>query len=117
MAEYTCIICPMSCHLTVTKESDGTLTVSGNNCKRGETHGINEYTNPKRMLTTTVVVKNCQEKRLAVVSKEELPKELLSECLKELYKIEVTAPVHCGDVVIKDICHTGIDIVSTCTIE
>ena len=36
MAEYTCIVCPLSCHLTVSEGQDGTISVSGNGCKRGE---------------------------------------------------------------------------------
>ena len=56
MAEYTCIVCPLSCHLTVSEGQDGTISVSGNGCKRGEEHGKNEYLNPMRMITSTVAV-------------------------------------------------------------
>lgn len=117
MAEYTCIVCPLSCHLTVSEEKDGTVTVSGNGCKRGEEHGRNEYQNPMRMITTTVKILNRQEKRLAVISRGEVPKAKLTECLSEIYRTAVEAPVSCGDVVVRDVCHTGVDIVSTSTIE
>ncbi|MCI9137435.1 MAG: DUF1667 domain-containing protein [Lachnospiraceae bacterium] len=117
MAEYTCIVCPLSCQLTVSETGDGEVTVSGNGCRRGEIHGKNEYLNPMRMITTTVVVSNREEKRLAVISQGEVPKKMVSECLKEIYRTVVEAPVSCGDVILKDICHTGVDIVSTVTIE
>lgn len=46
MAEYTCIVCPLSCHLTVSEGQDGTISVSGNGCKRGEEHGKMNILNP-----------------------------------------------------------------------
>lgn len=116
MAEYTCIVCPLGCQLTVSEEN-GEVVVKGNGCKRGENHGKNEYLNPMRMITTTVVLSNREEKRLAVISQGEVPKKMVPECLKEIYRTVVEAPISCGDVILKDVCHTGIDIVSTVTVE
>ena len=45
--KYTCIVCPRSCDLVV-EEKDGTCTVSGNSCKRGEEYGLNEHLHPKQ---------------------------------------------------------------------
>ena len=117
MAEYTCIVCSLSCHLTVSEGQDGTISVSGNGCKRWEEHGKNEYLNPMRMITSTVAVLNRDEKRLAVISRGEVPKAKLTECLEEIYRTAVKAPISCGDIVLKDVCHTGVDIVSTATLE
>ena len=110
--EYICIVCPNSCHLTVTDEG-GELTVSGNRCKRGYAHGISEYTKPMRMLTSTVKVTNGILPRLSVVSTEEIPKEQLKACLDDVYKVYVTAPITCGDVILKNIQNTGVDIVAS----
>ena len=96
-----CICCPMGCHLKVNIEEN---KVSGNGCKRGIDYGISEITNPVRVITTTVKVK---EGELPV-----LPKELNFKCMEELKKLEVVAPVSVGEVILKDILGTGIDIVS-----
>lgn len=77
----------------------------------------NEYLNPMRMITSTVAVLNRDEKRLAVISRGEVPKAKLTECLEEIYRTAVKAPISCGDIVLKDVCHTGVDIVSTATLE
>lgn len=110
--EFVCIACPNSCKLSVWEEG-GEIFVDGATCKRGEEHGRNEYTNPKRMLTTTVAVSGGSHPRLAVISSGEVPKNKMSQCLEELYSIKLKAPVAKGDVVAHDICGTGVDIVAS----
>jgi CxxC motif-containing protein len=110
--EVVCIVCPSSCRLTV-REENGTITVEGNGCKRGIEHGISEFTNPMRMLTSTVVVNGGSLPRLPVISTGEVPKAKLTECLTLLYGVAVSAPVTCGDVIVKDICGTGVDVVAS----
>ncbi len=109
--EFVCIVCPSSCRLEV-EEIEGKVVVKGNTCKRGENHGILEYTNPKRMLTSTVVLNSSVHKRLSVVSTGEIPKAMINDCLKELYKVSVTAPVKRGDIIIENILNSGINIVA-----
>jgi len=112
MANYTCIVCPVSCQLTV-EEVGGELKVTGHTCKRGEEFGKNEHTNPMRMLTSTVVLEGSFLNRLPVVSEKEVPKAKLRECLKAVYAAKVQAPVQCGDVVIADVCGTGVNILAS----
>ena len=110
--EFVCIVCPNSCKLTVTENENG-LTVTGAGCKRGIEHGENEYINPKRMLTTTVAVNGGIHPRLSVVSSEEIPKSKMTDCLEQLYKLNIQAPVKAGDIIVKDICRTGVDIIAS----
>ena len=111
-AEYICIVCPSSCRLSVTEEG-GEIKVNGNECRRGEGHGIQEYREPLRMLTTTVVAREAALPRLPVISSREIPKAKLVECLNLLYKMEVSAPVKCGDIIVKNICNTGADVIAS----
>ena len=46
-----------------------------------------------------------------------VPKELQMECMKAIKAVAVTAPVNAGDVVLANICNTGVDIVATKTVE
>ena len=110
--EYVCIVCPSSCRLSV-EEIDGKIVVSGNDCKRGIAHGISEYSSPKRMLTTTVTITGGTLRRLPVITAAEIPKSKLMDCLKELYSITVPAPITCGDVIYRDICGTGVDVIAS----
>ncbi|MDR2748033.1 MAG: DUF1667 domain-containing protein [Treponema sp.] len=110
--EFICIVCPTSCRLTVT-EAAGRVAVSGNECPRGEKHGIREYQEPTRMLTTTVAIQGGTLPRLPVISREEVPKALLDRCLRTLYAMKVSAPLCCGDVIVKNICNTGVDVIAS----
>ena len=114
--EYVCIVCPNSCRLTVTDE-DGGIRVTGNGCKRGREHGMAEFTRPMRMLTTTVAIRGAALPRLSVVSTEPVPKDRLEDCLRELYRLRVEAPIRCGDVIVSNISGTGVDIVASRTMN
>lgn len=115
MKEFVCIVCPNSCRLTVSEEN-GEIKVTGNKCKRGEEHGTREYINPMRMLTSTIVVEDGEKNRISVVSSDEIPKVQLMDCLKELYKTKVKAPIYLNDVIANNILGTGVDIVAAQTV-
>jgi CxxC motif-containing protein len=110
--DFICIVCPESCRLNV-EQKDGDMLVEGNRCKRGAAHGINEFTRPMRMLTTTVFVRDGVLPRLPVTADGEVPKDKILECLGVLRKVGVGAPIVMGDVVVENICETGINIVAS----
>ena len=56
-------------------------------------------------------VTNCTEP-LSVKTAAPIPKSLIFDCLTELRKVSVTAPVKIGDVVLPDVCGTGVDVVA-----
>lgn len=113
--EYICINCPLSCDLVLTDE-DGAVTVTGNTCKRGEDYAKNEYSNPVRMITTTVKLQGGDSRLLPVISSDMIPKNRLEECMELLYSITVTAPVKAGDVVYENILGTGVHILAAKTV-
>ena len=114
--DYTCIVCPQSCDITLVDE-EGKITVSGNRCVRGENYARNEYTNPRRMITTTVSIKGSHIHMLPVISSDTVPKEMLKDCLHYLYTLQLEAPVTMGQIVVQDILGTGIDIIAARTIS
>ena len=109
---FTCIACPNGCKLTVYEE-DGEIVVKGASCDKGIDHGINEYTNPMRMLTTTVAITGASHRRLSVASSAEIPKSKMEECLACLYDLMLAAPVEKGQVILADICGTGVDVIAS----
>lgn len=116
MKEFTCIVCPNSCLITVEEGPDG-LVITGNTCKRGEDFARSEYTSPTRMLTSTVKLTGARLPRVPVKTDAEVPKSKVLECQQALTAICVGAPVKCGDVIVKNICGTGADVVATRTME
>ena len=107
----------MGCPLVVTMDGGEVVSVTGNTCKRGEIYGRKEVTNPTRIVTSTVRVSGGSIDMVSVKTKEDIPKGKIFECVKALKGIEVPAPVHIGDVIMKDVAGTGVDVVATKNVE
>jgi len=111
--ELICIGCPLGCQVTVTMEGAEVLAVEGNTCKRGDVYARKEVTNPTRIVTSTVRVEGGTVDMVSVKTKEDVPKSKIFECVKELKDVTVKAPVHIGDVILRNVAGTGVDIVAT----
>ncbi len=136
--EIICTVCPMGCHILVEGEGEQVTSITGYTCRRGEEYGRQEFSHPVRILTTTVktdseahpllpvrsshpvrilttTVKTDSEAHplLPVRSSCPVPKELLAQCMEEIRKKKVTAPVKRYDVIIENICGCGADIVAS----
>lgn len=109
----TCICCPMGCQITVTLNDGEVTDVTGNTCKRGDIYARKEVTNPTRVVTSSVRVKGGEIPMVSVKTKEDIPKGKMFDCVRAIEDVEVQAPVKIGDVVLKDVCGTGVDIVAT----
>ncbi len=115
--EMVCIMCPLGCRLTVILEDNGELLVSGNKCPRGIEYGRQEMTEPLRILTSSVLVKNGDVPLVSVKTNKPVPRKLLNEIMDILRKTSVEAPIKSGDVLIENILDTGADIIATRNVE
>lgn len=113
MTKLICITCPRGCHLEV----DDNMNVTGNFCPRGAKYAVDELTNPKRMVTSTVKVLNGELKRLPVMTSAPIPKDKIFDVMEEIKKVEVSAPLELGSVIIENILDLGVNIVSTRTLK
>lgn len=111
MKELICIVCPQGCHLCVDEE-DG-YQVTGNRCKRGEEYGKTELQNPTRTITSTVAVRGGLYPRCPVKTSAPIPKGMIFEAMETLDGIVLDVPVQLGQVVVRDICGTGVDFITT----
>lgn len=112
--EMVCVSCPMGCAITVKLDDNNeVISVTGNTCPRGDKYARQECTHPERMLTSTVKVEGGRLPVVPVKSASPIPKEMLFDAMKEVNKVTLKAPVTFGDVAVKDILGTGIDIVVT----
>ncbi|MBQ7595451.1 MAG: DUF1667 domain-containing protein [Clostridia bacterium] len=115
--EITCTVCPRGCTVTVVGEGSQIESITGFGCKRGETYAAAELTNPVRLLTSTMKVQGCANELLPVRSAKPVPKSLLFDCMEIIKKTSVTLPVKLGDVLIADICGSGVDIIASKSME
>lgn len=112
--EMVCVACPLGCTMSVElDDKGGVISVTGNTCKRGEKYAKDECTNPVRMLTTTMKVNGGSLPVISVKTSAPIPKDMMFECMKEINKEVVDAPIRMGEVLISNICDTGADIVAT----
>jgi CxxC motif-containing protein len=117
--ELICILCPLGCKMQVAEKPDqpGELTIRNIQCKKGKEYAYEEYKNPTRTLTSTVAIHNTTLPRLPVKTSRALPKELVYRAMDEINKVELEGPVRMGDVIIRDLLGTGIDLVATRSLE
>lgn len=112
--EFTCIVCPNGCHLVIDEE---THEVTGNRCPRGAKYAISEITHPTRSLTTTVRSMIRGYPVVSVRTDGEIDKNLIFKAMGEInsYTLKEKEPI--GTILIKDLLHTGVNVILTTRIE
>ncbi len=115
--KITCTVCPMGCEILVTGDEKEAKQISGYSCPRGLTYAKAEYAHPVRILTTTVRTEGFASPLLAVRSAVPVPKEKIAECVKSLKSVTVNRPVKVGDVIVRNICSTGVDVVASANLK
>lgn len=111
--EMTCISCPMGCHLTVSCDDAGNVTVTGFTCKRGEVYGKQEFTCPMRTVTSSVRVDGGVRPVCSVKTINTVPKAKIADVLEAVAACHAKAPLAIGDVVIENVAGTGVNLVAT----
>ncbi|MFX1297391.1 MAG: DUF1667 domain-containing protein [Promethearchaeota archaeon] len=112
----TCIGCPSGCQIEITKIGNE-FKVIGNECKRGEKYAIEEFTDPKRILTTTLQVENGILPLIPVRTEKPIPKDKLFDCMDYLSKVKKTAPIKMGDILVKNILNLNVNIIASRDLE
>lgn len=111
--EIICTVCPRGCHILAKGDGKVVSSVEGYACPRGKVYAENEYSAPVRILTTLVKLEGGKEELLPVRSSKPILKEKIAECMQAIKAITVRPPVRRYDVIISDVCGTGVDIVAT----
>ena len=110
--KLTCIVCPRGCEMTVSLSENGeVLEVAGNACVRGKTYANDECTHPRRTVTSTVRLEDGRP--LPVKTSVAVPKELVFEVMKEINRATAKCGTRIGDIIIKNVCDSGADIIAT----
>ena len=92
---------------------NGELIIEGHSCKRGDEYAREEFIAPKRILTTTMQVENGFLPLIPVRSDKPMPKEKLSDTLKEIAQTVIKAPIKMGDILIEDVLGLEINIIAS----
>lgn len=115
--ELTCIGCPVGCSITVKMEGEEIVSVEGNSCRIGDRYARSEVTNPVRTLTSTALITGGVIPRVSVRTTRAVPKGKIANCMREIDKLRLHAPVSIGETVLKDIAGTGVDVIATKNVD
>ncbi|MBD3391337.1 MAG: DUF1667 domain-containing protein [Chitinivibrionales bacterium] len=110
-----CIVCPNGCRLTVRKAARGTV-VTGNQCARGAGYGIQEATDPKRVVTAVARTSSSDWPCVPVKTSGPVSRDRIKRVLKAVYGLRIDLPVTRGDMCIKNVEKTGVSVVFTRTL-
>lgn len=111
--KITCTICPVGCKISFKTQGKYFSVCEGYKCNKGIKYAKNEALDPRRMLTTLVLVRNGEWPLVSVKSTNPIPKNKIFSVLMEIRKINLSAPVTSGQIIIKNVANTNIDIIAT----
>lgn len=112
-AELVCIGCPKGCSISIMHEGKEIREIRGYGCKNGLEYAKNEFQAPKRILTSTVRIRDGELALIPVKTKNPIGKGKIFDCMKEICTLEVEAPIALGTVIKSDIGGTGVNLVAT----
>ena len=115
--EYTCIICPNGCQISVEYEGTNIKNIKGDECPKGKDYVKNEITNPLRVFTGSVLVENGDFSLVSVKTHVPIPKKYLKKIGEITRHLKVKAPVEIGQVVAFNLLDENIDLIATRKIE
>ena len=111
--EITCIVCPIGCKILVRTDGKKFELVGGNRCKRGEEYAKSEALNPRRMLTSSILVEGGEWPLVSVKTSKPVSKDKIFDVLDIIKKTRVKSPIQIGQILVKDVASTGVDVIAT----
>jgi CxxC motif-containing protein len=111
---FTCIGCPIGCPLQLSHEGREIIEIEGASCNRGAKYAQQEFTDPRRGMSTTVAISGARWQRLPVKVTAPIPKDRVLEAARVIHALRVKAPVKRGEVLLDDLLgEKGIQVVAT----
>ncbi len=104
LKEFTCILCPNGCDIQADLDDKNTIqSTNGANCQGGITYVHQELTDPKRTISSSVLVKGGVLPLVSVRLSHPVPKKHIFDIMEQIKSISLTAPVRSGDVVLPNV--------------
>ena len=113
LREFTCIMCPQGCDISVELEGATITSITGNKCAKGEAYVTQEIENPMRNIATSVLVDGGDLPVASVRLTDVIPQDRIFDVMAEIRTVELSAPVHEGDIAIHDVLGLGVDVIVT----
>jgi len=114
---FTCVTCPVGCEVDVEVKDSNIISMKGNRCDKVKEFVLQELKEPMRVFTTIVRIKGAKYAMLPVRTDKTIPKRLFKQAIEMLADINLQAPVHMSDVLVKDVAGSGANIIATRTMD
>lgn len=115
-SEIICTVCPLGCKMRVNKKGDFVEVKGG--CSRGKDYAKQEIRDPRRVVATTVAVRQGALKRVPVRTSCPFPKKKIFQLMQVIDRLEVEAPLRSGEVILQDVAgEKGINLLATRTVN
>ena len=109
--EFTCIMCPQGCEITVELEAPEPAEGSG------KEYVTQEIVSPMRNIATSILVEGGELPLASVRLTAPIPKGRIFDVMAEIRKICMEAPVTEGQCVLENVLGLGSDVIVTKTVE
>ena len=111
---FICVGCPLGCAVTLTVDDAGeVLEFAGNKCKEGKKYVLEEYRNPVRTLTATVLTEGSTQSLLAVRTNRPILKTKQVQGMQVIAGVRAKPPLKMGDIIVPNLLDTGADLVAS----
>ncbi len=111
--QFICVVCPTSCPVNAEWNDTELLSIDHAQCKLAWDFIRSEIFDPRRTVTSTVLVEGADLPLVSVKTDTPVPKHMVLEVMDCLAHVVVRAPVGIGQVIVSDILGTGCNIVAT----
>ncbi len=111
--EIICIVCPTSCPVEAQWDETELLSIDHAQCKLAWDYVRSEIFDPRRTVTTTVLVEGADLPLISVKTDSPVPKHMVMDVMDHLAHVVVHAPVELGEVIVPDVLGTGCAVVAT----
>lgn len=116
--QFRCIGCPIGCPLELRHEGNDIIEISGHECDRGAKYARQEFTDPRRGVSTTVAISGARITRLPVRVTGAIVKDRVMDAVREIHQLRVEAPVKRGQVLIENVLgEKGVHVVACRSME
>ena len=111
--KFTCVVCPTSCVVNAEWSEIELQNTDHAQCKLAWDYVRSEIFDPRRTVTSTVLVDGGDIPLVSVKTEPPVPKAKVFEVMQHLAHVVVKAPVNVGDIIVTDVLGTGSNIVAT----
>lgn len=114
--EFVCVVCPNGCAIDaefVKGDSPKLISAEGARCARGNKWVKQEIEEPMRTIATSVLVRNGDYICASVRTQGPVPLEKISRVMDAVRGLVLDAPVHIGQVLVKNPAGTETNIIAT----